>query len=264
MNELEESFVVSRVNTGIPILDKALPSGIPRNNMVMIVGEGGTGKSVFMLQLLRERLKQDEPCIFMCFDDAPLAIEQNFASFGWNLKRYIDEGLFRFIDCFSFRMSPDKTKLPSYITYIENPRDLYQLTQIFVSTMDGMNMHGKGAVFIDSLTELLSITEPATAIETIKTWRAEAAKERLVTVFATFHFGIKPFDDLEQILEYVVDGLIDLRYDPILMHQGILVKQFRIRKMKGAKHETNWFTFTVNEEGIKPLAIKFERDKASL
>lgn len=258
------SVKVSRVSTGIPLLDKALPKGIPRNNMIMIVGESGTGKSVFILQLLRERLKRGEPCIFMCFDDAPLAIEQNFASFGWSLREYADEGLFRFIDCFSFRMSPDKTKLPSYITYIENPRDLYQLTNIFFSTMDRMNMECGGAVFIDSLTELLSITEPATAIETIKTWRAEAAKERLVTMFATFHFGIKPFDDLEQILEYVVDGIIDLRYDPILMQQGVLVKQFRIRKMKGARHETNWFTFTVDEEGIKPLMIKFKQNKSQL
>ena len=227
--------------------------------MIMIVGEGGTGKSVFVLQLMYERLKRGEPCIFMCFDDAPLAIEQNAMGFGWDLRKYADEGLLRFIDCFSFRMKPDKTKIPKYITYIENPRDLHQLTQILIATMDKMGMNCKGAVFIDSLTELLSITESAIALETIKTWRAEAAKERLVTLFGTFHFGIKPFDDLEQILEYVVDGIIDLRYDPTLMQQGIVVKQFRIRKMKGAPHETIWFTFIVTEKGIEQLKIKSAR-----
>ncbi|MCS7386141.1 MAG: RAD55 family ATPase [archaeon GB-1867-005] len=247
---------VAKVKTGIPVLDTALPRGIPRNNMVMIVGEGGTGKSVFILQLMYERLKRGEPCIFMCFDDAPIAIEQNAMAFGWDLSKYADEDLLRFIDCFSFRMKPDKTKIPKHVTYVENPRDLHQLTQIFITSMDRMGIVGKGAVFIDSLTELLSITESAIALETIKTWRAEAAKERLATVFGTFHFGIKPFDDFEQILEYVVDGIIDLRYDPVLMHQGILVKQFRIRKMKGAPHETKWFTFKVTDNGIEQLKVE--------
>jgi len=247
---------VTRVKTGITVLDKALPAGIPRNNMVMILGEGGTGKSVFILQLMHERLKRNEPCIFMCFDDAPLAIEQNAISFNWDLKEYADKGLLRFIDCYSFRMGPDKSKLPRYVIYVDNPRNMHQLTQKFINTMDELGMNGVGAVFIDSLTELISITESAVALETIKTWRAEAAKERLVTVFATFHFGIKPFDDLEQILEYVVDGIIDLRYDPNLMQKGFLVKQFRVRKMKGAPHKTNWFTFTITSSGIEELIEK--------
>jgi len=254
-----EKISVSRVKTGIPILDKALPLGIPRNNMIMILGEGGTGKSVFILQLMYERLRRNEPCIFMCFDDAPIAIEQNAMGFNWNLREYADRGLLRFIDCYSFRMKPDKTRIPKHIVYIDNPRDLHQLTQRFTGLMDEMNMNNAGAVFIDSLTELMSITESAIALETIKTWRAEAAKERLVTVFATFHFGIKPFDDLEQILEYVVDGIIDLRYDPTLMQKGILIKQFRVRKMKGAPHQTTWFTFTVTNNGIEELTIKYEK-----
>jgi len=244
------SIRVERFNTGIAALDEVLPNGIPRNNMVLILGEGGTGKSVFMVQLTYSRLVSNEPCIFLCFDDVPLAVAQCAASFGWNFIDYANKGLLRFIDCFSFRMSPDKTSIPEYVVYVENPRELYNLIDIVTSLMDRMNMHGRGAVFIDSLTELFSLSETAVALEVVKILRAECCKERNVPIFGTFHFGIKPFDDIEQILEYVVDGIIDLRYDPQYMQQGFLVKQFRIRKMKSVPHHTNWVNFNVNSSGI--------------
>ncbi|MEM0265372.1 MAG: ATPase domain-containing protein, partial [Candidatus Methanomethylicia archaeon] len=67
------SIIVERFKTGIAALDEVLPNGIPRNNMILILGEGGTGKSVFMVQLMNYRLNLGEPCIFICFDDIPLA-----------------------------------------------------------------------------------------------------------------------------------------------------------------------------------------------
>lgn len=250
------SIKFERFKTGLAILDEVLPNGIPRNNMIMILGEGGTGKSVFMLQLMCSRLLAGEPCIFMCLDDTPLSILQSAEGFNWNLLDYTSKGLLRFIDCYSFRMSPDKASIPEYVIYVENPRELYLLVDILTGLMDRLGMRGRGAVFIDSLTELMSLSESAVALEVVKIIRAECAKERGVTVFGTFHFGVKPYDDLEQILEYVVDGIIDLRYDPQYMQQGFLVKQFRVRKMKGAPHHTGWVSFNVDSTGIFKVSTK--------
>ncbi|MCX8168829.1 MAG: RAD55 family ATPase [Candidatus Methanomethylicia archaeon] len=241
---------VESFKTGIQVLDEILPNGIPRNNMVLILGEGGTGKSVLITHLMYARLLADEPCIFICFDDIPIAVIQLSLLFKWNLLEYANRDLLRFIDCFSFRMAPDRSTIPPYITYIENPRDLYGLVTAITNLMDKLNMNSRGAVFIDSLTELLSLTETTIALEVIKILRAECSKERNVPIFGTFHFGVKPFDDVEQILEYIVDGIIDLRYDPHYMQQGFLVKQFRVRKMKGVPHSTNWVSFSINSSGI--------------
>ncbi|MEM3615307.1 MAG: ATPase domain-containing protein [Candidatus Methanomethylicia archaeon] len=249
------SIHISRMNAGIPILDEVLPNGIPRNDMILILGEGGTGKSVFMVQLMHARLLAGEPCVFICFDDSPLAVIQSAASFGWNLLDYADKGLMRFIDCYSFRMSPDKASIPKYILYVENPRELYSLIDLLTNLMDNIGMRSKGCIFIDSLTELISLSESAMSLEAIKILRAECAKERMTPIFGTFHFGVKPYDDIEQILEYVVDGIIDLRYDPEYMQQGLLVKQFRVRKMKGVFHNTNWVSFNVTSSGIVKFGV---------
>ncbi|MEM3394172.1 MAG: ATPase domain-containing protein [Candidatus Methanomethylicia archaeon] len=250
------SIIVERFKTGIAALDEVLPNGIPRNNMILILGEGGTGKSVFMVQLMNYRLNLGEPCIFICFDDIPLAIFQSAASFGWNFMDYANKGLLKFVDCFSFRMSPDKTSIPEYIIYVENPRELYNLIDVVTTLMDKLEMKNRGAIFIDSVTELFSLSETAIALEAVKILRAECSKERNVAILGTFHFGIKLSDDIEQILEYVVDGLIDLRYDPQYMQQGFLIKQFRVRKMKGVPHHTNWVNFNIDSSGIFKIDTK--------
>src|SRR2546430_6546733 len=53
------------LETGIEALDRVLPKGIPRNTMMILAGELGTGKSVLMGELFFNILKKrKEPCIF--------------------------------------------------------------------------------------------------------------------------------------------------------------------------------------------------------
>jgi len=112
-------------------------------------------------------------------------------------------------------------------------------------------MHNQGVVIIDSLTEFMTLAEPGLLIDAIKTWRARGSKERGVTFFASMHFGIGAFEKTVDVFDYIVDGIIDLRYDPFFMRQGKLIKQLRVRKMKGAQHSTAWIPFEVGPNGIE-------------
>jgi KaiC/GvpD/RAD55 family RecA-like ATPase len=76
--------------SGIDALDKVLPRGIPRNNMMVLAGELGTGKSVLMSQLLYGVLKrQKQPCIYLTFEGPPVAVQQDMESFGWNITPFL-------------------------------------------------------------------------------------------------------------------------------------------------------------------------------
>ncbi|WXG43388.1 MAG: RAD55 family ATPase [Promethearchaeati archaeon SRVP18_Atabeyarchaeia-1] len=249
---------VGYFKTGIKALDLSLPEGIPRNSFVLVSGEGGTGKSVLLTQLIYERLKQGEPCILLCLDDSPRGFMQQLTSFGWFPEPFLEKNLLHFIDCYSYRMNPDESSIPSYTTYIKAPTDLDNLQANVADAVDKLGMHNRGAVFIDSITELwfLNLKEPYATVEYVKTWRAEFSKERLVPVFCSHHYGLKVFEVYEELLEYIVDGVVDLRYEPNLMKIGMLVKQLRIRKLKGVHHDSNWVTFTVSGEGIDLLKLR--------
>ena len=52
-----------------------------------------------------------------------------------------------------------------------------------------------------------------------------------------------------------------MRYDPTYMASDILLKQIRIRKIKGSDHYTNWVNFIIQKGGLKPLIIEEKKTK---
>src|SRR6266700_1191619 len=221
--------------TGIEALDKVLPKGIPRNSMIILAGELGTGKSVLMSELLYRVLKtRKEPCIYVTFEGPPIAVEQDMESFGWDITPFLDSGQLKFIDCFSFRNEP--AEVPSYIHYVKDPRDLHSLTEMFT-----LVQQQRPLVFH--------------MLDVVKSWRAKGPKERLVPFFLSHHTPLRAYVELDDLLFYVVDAIVDVRFNPSFAERGLLVKQFRVRKMKGAPHETYWVTFSVTSKGITEVPL---------
>ncbi len=255
--------------TGIDAVDKVLPKGIPRNNLTILAGELGTGKSVLMEQLLFSFLKKEkEPCVYVNFEGPPIALEQDMESFGWDITPFLKSGQLRFLDCFSFRMEP--TESPPYSHYMKDPKDLHTVTAALFNMMAEMKMMGRGAVFVDSLTEMFTLVQEERPLvyhmlDGVKSWRAKGPKEKLVPFFCSHHTPLRAYADLDDLLFYVVDGIIDVRFNPGFADRGLLVKQFRVRKMKGVPHETYWVTFSINRKGIfeVPLPIPVLKSERS-
>lgn len=244
---------------GIEAIEKTLPKGFPRNSMTILAGELGTGKSVLMEQLLYSVLKiAKEPCIFVNFEGPPIALEQDVESFGWDITPMLKSGQMRFLDCFSFRMEPSEPA--PYAHYVKDPKDLRSVTASLFTMMEEMKMLGRGAVFVDSLTEMFTLVQEERPLvyhmlDGIKSWRAKGPKERLVPFFCSHHTPLRAYADLDDLLFYVVDGILDVRFNPGFADRGLLVKQFRVRKMKGAPHETYWLTFSINSKGIVEVPL---------
>ena len=92
-------------------------------------------------------------------------------------------------------------------------------------------------------------------LDGVKSWRAKGPKEKLVPFFCSHHTPLRAYADLDDLLFYVVDGILDIRFNPGFADRGLLVKQFRVRKMKGAPHETYWVTFSVTAKGVTEIPL---------
>jgi KaiC/GvpD/RAD55 family RecA-like ATPase len=79
-----------RVSTGIPALDAALAGGFPRGSFVCIEGDVGTGTSSFCVQFAWSRLLAGGKVAYVCIDEPPDTVINQFQSFGWNMKPYVD------------------------------------------------------------------------------------------------------------------------------------------------------------------------------
>jgi circadian clock protein KaiC len=94
---------VQKLPTGIEGFDDICQGGLPIGRSTLISGTSGTGKTVFSLNFLYNGIRQfDEPGIFVTFEESPLDILRNAASFGWNLQEMVEQDKLFLLDA-----SPD-------------------------------------------------------------------------------------------------------------------------------------------------------------
>ena len=83
---------VQKLPTGIEGFDDVCHGGLPIGRSTLIGGTSGTGKTVFSLHFLHNGIAHfDEPGIFVTFEESPLDILRNAASFSWNLQEMVEQ-----------------------------------------------------------------------------------------------------------------------------------------------------------------------------
>jgi len=66
--------------------------GIPRGNSILIAGGAGTGKSTFCRQVCFNIVSKGKNCMYVSFEESKDRIIRSMESFGWDVKKYLDEG----------------------------------------------------------------------------------------------------------------------------------------------------------------------------
>ena len=118
-----------RISTGIPELDAMIEGGLRCGKTYLVVGEPGTGKTVFGLQFLVSGLMDKEKGLYVAIDEKPADEIEQAASLGWDLTPFIESKEFLILDAsayFSARANDGQNKsvdvqrvvadLGSYIT----------------------------------------------------------------------------------------------------------------------------------------------------
>jgi len=94
MNEdIEEKKEDKVLKTDINGFDDLFAEGgVPKGNSVLVAGGTGTGKSTFCRQVCYSLVSKGENCMYVSFEESIERIEKSMNNFGWDAKKYIDEG----------------------------------------------------------------------------------------------------------------------------------------------------------------------------
>lgn len=241
--------------SGIQALDNEVPDGFPRNAFGVIRGPGGGGKSVLLGEMAKRQMESGKRVIFVCFEDTPLSILQNLSSLGWDPADMLSKGMIHLIDCFSSQIL-HKTIRYDHTTLIRNPTQPEEISDAILDLLNsGRKAKEIGGVFVDSITELFLQSHPFKAVNALKAWRATFTKDHHVPIWATYHTGLQQFAAYDDLITYSSDIIIDLRHEPVFKNAGVLLKQFRVTKIKGASHNPIWITFGVATDGIHRMDL---------
>ncbi len=213
---------IERLSTGVPGIDEMLQGGIPRGFFVAVVGEPGTGKTIFSIHFIAQGIREGDKNIYVTTEESRESIIRQAAQFGFDFESAIEEGKLIIIDALmGGRDDPwslrDVTPEALVEKVIEAKRQLGW---------------GRARLVVDSMSAFW-LDKPAMARKysyyvkrMLYRWDFTAllVAQYAVTTSLGFGFGV----------EHVADGIIRFRKAVV---GGVLRRYVLIEKMRQTQHD---------------------------
>jgi circadian clock protein KaiC len=234
--ELKE---LSKTPTGILGFDEITGGGVPRGRPTLLCGAAGCGKTLFaMTFLVCGAEKNDEPGVFMSFEERPDDLASNVASLGYDLDRLVREK----------RLVIDYVKLDR--SQIEEAGD-YDLEGLFVRLDYGIKQVGAKRVVLDTIETLFSSFTDTGLLRAELCRLFDWLKTSGVTAIITCERGEGQLTRYG-LEEYISDCVVLL--DNWVVDQ-VTTRRLRVVKYRGSAHGTNEYPFLIDEQGISVFPV---------
>jgi len=245
--ELDNIMSMERLSTGIPSFDKLIQGGIPRGFFVAVVGEPGTGKTIFCQHFIAQGIKEGDINIYVTTEESRESIIRQAYQFGWDFRKAIENGKLIIIDALMGRH--------------DDPWSIRELNveELVNKVIEAKRQlgYGRARLVIDSMSAFW-LDKPAMARRysyyikrVLSRWDFTAllTSQYAVTTSLGFGFGI----------EHIADGIIRFRRAVV---GGILKRYVIVEKMRQTDHDNRMYEIEIiNGVGIvlkKPTPFRRE------
>jgi circadian clock protein KaiC len=227
---------VQKLPTGIEGFDDVCKGGLPIGRSTLISGTSGTGKTVFSLHFLYNGIQHfDEPGIFVTFEESPLDILRNAASFGWDLQSMVENDKLFILDA-----SPDPEG--------QDVAGNFDLSGLIERINYAIRKYKAKRVAIDSITAVFQQYDAVSVVRR-EIFRLIA---RLKEIGVTTVMTTERIDEYGPIARYGVEEFVS---DNVVILRNVLEGERRRRtceilKLRGTTHMKGEFPFTMGMHGI--------------
>jgi len=238
--EFPQIPALAKSRTGIDGLDAITRGGLPTSRTTLIKGGPGSGKTVMALQALRYgALEEEEPGIFVAFEEYASAIRTNALGFGWSLEAMEDR-------LFIFDAQPTNDLLQS------GEFDLVGMLAGLEAKLRAMG--GKRIVF-DALDIVLKLLpDPASVrreVYRLHHWLLEHELTAIITLKTSgpnvwFHGEASL-----EFMEFMVDCSIHLKHETV---DGVSQRILQVMKYRGTGFTENAASFLIGPNGLELAA----------
>jgi circadian clock protein KaiC len=218
---------LGRLTTGCSQADRILGGGFPENSINIIMGEPGTGKTVFAEQLIFHHASGDRPILFLTTLSEPLT------------------KVVKYLQRFSFF---DEEKLVSAVVYDDVGAELAEegVGALVAKVRERIKELGPKIIVIDSFKALHDIS-PSLAVMR----RVTHDLAGLLTAYDTTAFLVGEYSQ-EQVATYpefvVADGIVELLRQEVGMRDE---RYFRVRKLRGSNYRPGLHALRLGDGGVQ-------------
>ncbi len=234
---------MTRVPTAISGLDELIEGGFIENDVILVTGGPGAGKSTFGIQFLYEGInKYGDPGVYVTLEESPARIIRNMWRHNWDLERSIKDNKLRMI-----RANPI-----AYGRYIKESAQTEGITDVESATVENLLKQifkqvkeiGAKRLFIDSITSLKISSDETTVRYMIMEFMKNLENfDCTILITSELHNNMNEFS----VEEYLSEGVIRLHVTRV---GGNRVHAIEIVKMRGVKHDETLHPYAITDEGI--------------
>ena len=242
---------IERLSTGVPGFDELVEGGIPRGFFVAVVGEPGTGKTIFSLHFIWAGIRSGDVNIYVTTEESRESIIRQAALLGMDFENAIRGGKLVIIDALMGRR--------------DNPWSLQELDveELVNKVIEAKRMlgYGRARLVIDSMSAFW-LDKPAMARRysyyvkrVLYRWDFTAllVSQYAVTTSLGFGFGV----------EHIADGIIRFRKAVV---RGELKRYVLLEKMRQTDHSLRMHEIEiVKGKGMRvKKALEYRREDTAL
>ena len=216
-------------------------SVVPEGRTYMLMGESGSGKSVWLYKLMDLYVRSSRPCIYVAMDELPSQLRRSLANFIGEMEQKEKDGLLTFVDCYSCMGG-----LASQEKYhIDSPSDLNGLAVLISKLAADPGAQAPVRVFIDSATAMFAHCESDAILKFLYSTSVRL-KNQGGSLFFTLNGGAVT-TEIQKRLEQLADGVVEVQAKETL---GTTKRQYRFSKVRGKMYFDTWLPFIVGDRAI--------------
>jgi len=221
--------VPERTKTGVPGLDEILDGGIPKENLVVISGDPGSGKTCLCLEFLYYgAMKYKEPGVLISLEESEEEMIKIASFFGWDFKKLVDEKKVEIIAVELYDFEKLRATVEDAITRLNAKRLVIDPGVVFRLYFERE---------LDARKRILSL--------------GRTLKKSGCTAIITNEISLDKTSSLFGLEEYVADGVILLYHTKL---EDRFIRSIGVLKMRGTKISEKLHPITISKDGIRILA----------
>jgi circadian clock protein KaiC len=231
-------ITLEKCSSGVDGVDEITEGGLPKGRPTLICGSAGCGKTMFAMQFLVNGVENDEPGVFVSFEETQEELEKNFASLGIDLKTLEEQEKFAVEYIFLDR------------TQIEETGE-FDLEGLFIRLAYAVEQIGAKRIVLDTIEAIFSGLPNEFILRSELRRLFNWLKSQGLTAVITGEKGEKSLTRYG-LEEYVADCVMLLDNRVV---DKISTRNLRIIKYRGSSHGHNEYPFLIDEDGISVLPV---------